>query len=343
MFCYQCKNASGGCGCVVKGDCGKDANCAILQDLLIQMTLGIGAYISRANELDVYDGDIDDFIQDALIATMTGVNHDSESIRSLILESVRIKQWAQTLFEIGCTQARTEPYNLSGAWNIEPADDLDALLEQSWQYAIPLRRLHDGEEAVNLQEMILYGVKGIAKRLRQESQDGHRDLYLAAKMNEILDFLANSPDDLDLLRKKALETGRIYLAIQESLREENRQLSPRFEKMMEIEPCENPNLSLRLDGESELSDALRFIRSYHCRWLKDCEQKTISEWSADRVSPLDLSIDFYWDSQESISFFLAVKSLGIENIRLIPQPGFMKICPQRNTSAPEKTRELQLI
>ncbi len=352
MFCYQCKQASGGCGCVVKGNCGKDANCAILQDLLIQMIFGIGVYTCRANELDVFDRDIDDFIQDALIATMTGVNHDSESIKSLILQSVRVRQWAKTLFEIACTQTRTEPYRLTGDWNIEPAAETEAMLEQSWQYSIPLRRLRSGEQVVNMQEMILYGVKGVAKLLRQQAENGHRDFHLAARLHAVLDFLANSPEDINQLRKIAMEVGKMYISVQESRHEENHPLSPRFEKLLEnslqsIEKngcldCFDANgnqtvIPLRLDGESELCDTLRFIQAYQARWLKDCEQKAISEWSADRIVPLGLNIDFYWDSQESISFYLAVRCLGIENIELHPTPGFMNcLCSSKEAELPDE-------
>ncbi|HPB33125.1 MAG TPA: hypothetical protein PLB62_16870, partial [Candidatus Sumerlaeota bacterium] len=42
MFCYQCEQTAGGTGCTRQGVCGKDAETATLQDLLIYATKGLG-------------------------------------------------------------------------------------------------------------------------------------------------------------------------------------------------------------------------------------------------------------------------------------------------------------
>ena len=322
MFCYQCKDAAGGSGCVVKGECGKSAGCAALQDFLVEMTLGVSVYAARANELGAFDGDVNDFIQNALIATMTGVNHDVQSIVGLIRQAAGVRGLAKTLYEIGCAQTRTEPYALTGAWDVFPAEDLDALLKQARRFSIPHRQQRDGEEVVNRQELILYGLKGIAKVL-QSRKMRPREFRLETRFNELLDFLAGSPDDVNQLRKAALETGRLYLEVQEAQHDENRPLPKSFENIIDRDnPCRC--VTIEINGESELSDALRFIKAYRSHWLRDCEQKSISEWSVDRIEPFGLNIEFNWTNQESVSFYLAVRSMGIENIRLNPHPAFLK-------------------
>ena len=322
MFCYQCKDAAGGCGCVVKGECGKTSPCANLQDYLVKITLGISVYAARANELGAFDGDVNDFIQNALIATMTKVNHDVQSIQNLIYQAAGVRGLAKTLYEIGCAQTRTEPYTLTGPWDVTPADDLDTLLEQARNISIPLRRIRDGEDAVNQQELILYGLKGIAKVL-QSRKKRPREFRLETRFNELLDFLANSPDDANQLHKAAMETGRLYLEVQESQHEETRQLPKRFENIIDTDnPC--GCVTIEINGEEELSDALRFIKAYRSHWLRDCEQKTITEWSADRIEPFGLNILFNWTNQESVSFYLAVRSMGIDNIQMHPHPAFLK-------------------
>ncbi|MBR6435722.1 MAG: hypothetical protein IKS45_04385 [Thermoguttaceae bacterium] len=322
MFCYQCKDAARGCGCIVKGECGKSAPCAILQDFLVKSTLGISVYAARANEMGAFDGDVNDFIQNALIATMTGVNHDVQSIQSLIYQAIGVRGLAKTLYEIGCAQTRTEPYVLTGSWDVTPADDLDTLLEQAELCSIPLRRIREGEDVVNRQELILYGLKGIAKVL-QSRKNRPREFRLETRFNELLDFLANSPDDVSQLQKAALETGRLYLEVQETLHDENRPLPKRFETIIDKDnPC--GCVTIELNGEEELSDALRFIKAYRSHWLRDCEQKSISEWSVDRIEPFGLNIQFNWTNQESVSFYLAVESMGIDNIHMHPHPAFLK-------------------
>ena len=322
MFCYQCKDAAGGCGCVVKGECGKTSPCAHLQDLLIIITQGISVYAARANELGAFDGDVNDFIQNALIATMTGVNHDVQSIQSLIHQATGVRGLAKTLYEIGCAQTRSEPYNLTGPWDVTPAEDHDTLLEQAELYSIPLRRIRDGEDVVNRQELILYGLKGIAKVL-QSRKKRPQEFRLETRFNELLDFLANSPDDVNQLHKAALETGRLYLEVQEAQHDETRPLPMRFEKIIDNgNPC--GCVAIELNGEDELSDALRFIKAYRSHWLRDCEQKSITEWSVDRIEPFGLNIQFNWTNQESVSFYLAVRSMGIDNIHMHPHPAFLK-------------------
>ena len=56
MFCYQCEQTAKGAGCTVTGVCGKDPVTAAMQDLLIHVTKGIGAYAHRARELGVEIG-----------------------------------------------------------------------------------------------------------------------------------------------------------------------------------------------------------------------------------------------------------------------------------------------
>ncbi len=322
MFCYQCKDAAGGCGCIIKGECGISSRCAILQDLLVKLTLGISVYAARANELGAFDSDVNDFIQNALIATMTGVNHDVQSIQNLIYQAAGVRGLAKTLYEIGCAQTRTEPYSLTGPWDVTPVEDLDLLLEQAELSSIPLRRIREGKDVVNRQELILYGLKGIAKVL-QSRKKSPREFRLETRFNELLDFLANSPDDVNQLHKAAMETGRLYLEVQEAQHDETRPLPTRFEKIIDKDnPC--GCVTIELNGEEELSDALRFIKAYRSHWLRDCEQKSITEWSVDRIEPFGLNILFNWTAQESVSFYLAVRSMGIDNIHLNPHPAFFK-------------------
>lgn len=44
MFCRQCEQAVKGEACTIKGVCGKNADTAILQDLLIYSIEGIAVY-----------------------------------------------------------------------------------------------------------------------------------------------------------------------------------------------------------------------------------------------------------------------------------------------------------
>jgi hydroxylamine reductase len=41
MFCYQCEQTAKGTGCTVQGVCGKPAEVAALQDLLLYNLMGL--------------------------------------------------------------------------------------------------------------------------------------------------------------------------------------------------------------------------------------------------------------------------------------------------------------
>ena len=55
MFCYQCQETVGNRGCTKRGVCGKTAETAALQDLLIWALKGLSYYGVKGRELEVVD------------------------------------------------------------------------------------------------------------------------------------------------------------------------------------------------------------------------------------------------------------------------------------------------
>ena len=51
MFCFQCQEAMGNQGCTKVGMCGKTADLAALQDLMIYATKGISQLGLKADEI----------------------------------------------------------------------------------------------------------------------------------------------------------------------------------------------------------------------------------------------------------------------------------------------------
>jgi hydroxylamine reductase len=88
MFCHQCEmSAPQGCGAKNQtlGTCGKDANLARLQDMMVFGLKGLAAYREHAKELGAETGEIDDVISDTLYFTMTNVNFNfAEHIAQLM-------------------------------------------------------------------------------------------------------------------------------------------------------------------------------------------------------------------------------------------------------------------
>jgi hydroxylamine reductase len=90
MFCYQCEQTARGQGCTVAGVCGKTADVAALQDLLVYMLRGLSQLSIEAAKAGVKDEKISVFTCEALFATLTNVNFDPESIAAYIKKTSQL-------------------------------------------------------------------------------------------------------------------------------------------------------------------------------------------------------------------------------------------------------------
>ena len=162
MFCYQCEQTSKGEGCQTLGVCGKDETTATLQDLLIHAIKGISMYAHRARQQGASDPEIDAFTIQAIFATLTNVNFDPVRLVELIHQAIAMRNTARALYERTSVMAGMVPTELGGAAAWTPAATLDGLLAQGQKTLLPARFLSEGKEIANLQELVLYGIKGVA-------------------------------------------------------------------------------------------------------------------------------------------------------------------------------------
>jgi len=66
MFCNQCEQTNKGVGCTTVGVCGKTAEVAVLQDLLLHQLKGISAIAVAGAAVGVSDDMADEFVNGAL-------------------------------------------------------------------------------------------------------------------------------------------------------------------------------------------------------------------------------------------------------------------------------------
>mgnify|MGYP001514433756 CR=1 FL=1 len=59
MFCYQCQETAQGKGCTLKGVCGKTAEVAGLQDLLMYLMKGISKLTGNPSFLNLRLSDLE--------------------------------------------------------------------------------------------------------------------------------------------------------------------------------------------------------------------------------------------------------------------------------------------
>jgi hydroxylamine reductase len=217
MFCYQCEQTSKGEGCKTLGVCGKDESTATLQDLLIYAVKGISMYAHRARLLGAADPEIDSFTIRAIFATLTNVNFDPERLVELIHQAVAVRNSARALYERVSIAAGKVPAEVGGAAAWKAASTLDGLLAQGQQELIPARFLAIGQEIANLQELALYGIKGVAAYAAHALALGPGGPICFAKIHEVLDLLTHTEVSAEELLGAALAVGELNYRVMEVL------------------------------------------------------------------------------------------------------------------------------
>ncbi|NMC70349.1 MAG: hydroxylamine reductase, partial [Myxococcales bacterium] len=219
MFCWQCEQTAKGTGCVSSGVCGKDARASALQDLLVEITKGVGMYAHRARQVggpEARDPEVDVGVIEALFTTVTNVNFDADRLAGVIRRTAELRDRARALYETACAKAGRAPEPPGGPAALVPAGDLDGLVRQGEAAAIPGRIETAGQDVVGLQELALYGLKGAAAYVDHAQILGREDPALYGFFHEALDALTRPAAVADLLAL-ALRVGEANLKAMELL------------------------------------------------------------------------------------------------------------------------------
>ena len=211
MFCYQCEQTAKGTGCTARGVCGKSPEVAALQDLLVYALKGIGMYAHRAAALGSRDPRIDLFVIEALFSTVTNVNFDPERLHTLLLRAAELRDQARTLYQDACRKAGQSPEQLADPAAWQPADDLAGLVQQGRDITVQNRLDSLGRDIAGLQELLTYGLKGLAAYADHAQILGQEDPSVYAFVHEALDYLSKPVPKLDDLVSLSLKCGQVNL------------------------------------------------------------------------------------------------------------------------------------
>jgi hydroxylamine reductase len=217
MFCYQCEQTFRGTGCVDNGVCGKDPITADLQDLLIHSLKGIALYAHQAYELGASDSEVNEWALTALFATGTNVNFDADNLEALIRRGSAIRDRARKLYENACAAAGKAPATLPAPARFEPATTREGLLRQAGQISTPQRYADLGEDVASLQELVTYGLKGLAAYAEHARQLGVERQEVYAGIYGILAAVADPATGQEALLAAALKTGELNYRVMEML------------------------------------------------------------------------------------------------------------------------------
>jgi hydroxylamine reductase len=216
-FCYQCEQTAKGTGCVETGNCGKDQETSLLQDLVVHATKGIAMYAHRAAQLGNHDDTLGRTVIEALFGTVTNVNFDPARIEEEIQQLGSAIEKARDLYESACRRVGSKPQQLFGPAQFHPANARAALLEQAAVGSISGRITRLGADIAGLQELILYGLKGAAAYAEHAAVLGREDRAIYTAFYEILDVLAGEEAAVDKLLPLALKVGEVNFKVMELL------------------------------------------------------------------------------------------------------------------------------
>ncbi|MCP4395291.1 MAG: hydroxylamine reductase [Alphaproteobacteria bacterium] len=211
MFCYQCEQAAKGTGCTTIGICGKTPEVAALQDLLIRVIKGISMYANRARALGVKDADTDHFVMDALFTTVTNVNFDVARMEKILKEGENIRNRIKSLYIAECEKQGITPEDPGCPSHWSPKETTDALIDQGRCGLVTTQQEKIGDDLTGLQELLIYGLKGMAAYACHARILGQEDDSIYAFTHEALAHLIEAEPTVDDLLALNLKCGEISI------------------------------------------------------------------------------------------------------------------------------------
>mgnify|MGYP002344121691 FL=1 len=214
MFCYQCQETSKNEGCTVRGVCGKTADVANLQDLLMFLSKGISHYTVRLRGLGIEIPQINRFITDSLFMTITNANFDKSRFITRILMAYEMRNAAkERLIAAG---GSVEGITFDGAfWTGETEEEM---AEKALEVGI---LACDNEDIRSLRELTTYGLKGMAAYAEHAFNLGQEQDTIYAFTQRALVAVTDDSLSADELTALALETGKYGVEVMALLDQAN--------------------------------------------------------------------------------------------------------------------------
>ncbi|MGV8083198.1 MAG: hydroxylamine reductase [Coriobacteriia bacterium] len=212
MFCNQCEQTAKGTGCTIAGVCGKSADVARLQDLLVNSLRGIAVVARDAESRGLDVAREGAFIADGLFTTLTNVDFDPESIASKIDEAVKIREALKERVREAGGSAEYEDALAA----LVPAEVLADKIAQGTSLGLPWDTSRDAD-VQSLQETTLFGMKGIGAYEHHARALGQTDPAIYSYLFKALAAMSDQSLGVSEWVGLALEAGAVNLRTMEIL------------------------------------------------------------------------------------------------------------------------------
>lgn len=185
MFCFQCEQTAGGCGCTGKaGVCGKTADVSNLQDALTKELIGLACAASGKKPSDTAIKTM----MEGLFATVTNVNFDETALNALIEKVNSEKDLLGTSSDLSCAEEQ-----------------------------VPLKLWSADEDIRSLKSLILLGLRGMGAYAYHALLLGYSDDTVNSMMFTGLEAISKVEAEMNDLLPVVMEVGKVNLKCMELL------------------------------------------------------------------------------------------------------------------------------
>ena len=200
MFCYQCQETAGNKACTKVGVCGKSADLANLQDLLIYASKGLSEVTTRLRaQGEKVSTDVNHMIVLNLFTTITNANFDKEVFYDRVKMTLDVKKDLLNKLE------NKEDLSHAAIWYGTSNEEFDAMSMSDNVGVLAT----DNEDIRSLRELITYGLKGLSAYVKHANALGHDHESIHLFIQATLATLMDDSLSVDELTALTLETGKV--------------------------------------------------------------------------------------------------------------------------------------
>lgn len=179
MFCSQCQETAAGTGCTMRGVCGKTAEVANLQDLIIYLDKGISLLNDHLRKFDVSSHKADQFVVRSLFTTITNANFDKNYLMESIRRGLELRDELRIRAkDTGCCCSMLQMDALN--WQVANEQEM---LDKARTVGV----LCTADEDIRaLRQLVVLGCKGMAAYYEHASNLGFEQEDIVAFMEQAL-------------------------------------------------------------------------------------------------------------------------------------------------------------
>lgn len=212
MYCNQCEQTAKGMACTVSGVCGKKPEVAAMQDALLYTLKGLAMYACEGQKQGWVDNKIGHFVAEGVFATLTNVNFDPQRFFSWIKEAIELREDLKQKMAV----KGNLPLALDASMEFTPANTIDGVIKQGEEIGLLIDKKAD-PDIQSLQELLLYGIKGVAAYAHHAAILGQEDTEVYSFIFEALATLASKEMELSGWLDLVMRCGKVNLRAMELL------------------------------------------------------------------------------------------------------------------------------